>query len=208
MGSEAEHEQSSMLKLTLFSVPATQMQSPERSGMLTPPINTSAAVPFRWEQEPGKPKLCNALITFDNKCLVLPPRLLTPSPYVASTRFRSPSFKMSKGYNCYGSSFSADNKGLLGPMVLVKDTDRWFGSWRKKAFKVKREVAGGSHVFPSSDATADTHNKLIKCSGSTSSSSLPHGKSRFWTSIREGMKQVVPSWRSKKLKKDGSALRL
>ncbi|KAJ1414726.1 hypothetical protein SESBI_18669 [Sesbania bispinosa] len=171
MGSEAE-EQSLILRLPLFSVPPMQMQSsPERSGMLTPPLHSSAAVPFRWEQEPGKPRPCNALVTFSNptdrKCLELPPRLLIPSPttllqgpYVVNNRFRSPSFKMSSRYNCYG-SFSTDRKPL-GALVLIKgggfkDTG-WFGSWRKRAFKIKREVTGGSHVFPSSsERDADTH---------------------------------------------------
>ncbi|KAF7137793.1 hypothetical protein RHSIM_Rhsim07G0003200 [Rhododendron simsii] len=61
--------------------------------MLTPPLHTSASVPFRWEEEPGKPRPCTALITttqtlshqdphsidtpnyYNNKCLELPPRL-------------------------------------------------------------------------------------------------------------------------------------
>ncbi|KAG5538215.1 hypothetical protein RHGRI_018965 [Rhododendron griersonianum] len=70
-------------------------ESPEHSGMLTPPLHTSASVPFRWEEEPGKPRPCTALITttttqtlshqdphsadtpnyYNNKCLELPPRL-------------------------------------------------------------------------------------------------------------------------------------
>ncbi|XP_061372903.1 uncharacterized protein At4g00950-like [Gastrolobium bilobum] len=214
MGCEAEAEEHSKIPmLPLFSIP-TIMQSPERSGMLTPPLHTSAAVPFRWEQEPGKPRPCNALVTF-SKGLELPPRLLAPSllegSFVTSNRFRSPSFR--KSNNCYG-SFSAD-RGLHGAMVLTKGEaikDKgWFCSWRKKGFKVNREVTGGSHVFPSSTATfGDTHNKVnrskMKRSGSFSSS-LSHNKSRVWTTICEGLKQVVP-WSRKKPKKNGSGLRL
>lgn len=235
MGSEAEAEQQESNKiprLCLFSGPAIQkqmqMQSPERSGMLTPPLHTSASVPFHWEQEPGKPRPCNALVTFssnsinptttDNICLELPPRLLLPSPNstlfqgprVASNRFRSPSFKMGKNrYNCYGSSSSSSScasadRGLLGALVLIKGAGGsmkdngwwWFGSsWRKKAFKVKREVTGASHVFPSSTdrETADTptHNKMMKRSGS--SSTLSHGKSRVWVRL---YKNCVPIHKS------------
>lgn len=64
-------------KLPLFSIPAP-MASPEPSGALTPPIHAMAAVPFRWEEEPGKPRSSSttALTKFTAKCLDLPPRLL------------------------------------------------------------------------------------------------------------------------------------
>ncbi|KAH1071870.1 hypothetical protein GYH30_008388 [Glycine max] len=192
MGLEAEREeQRSIARLPLFSI-----QSPERSGMATPPLHTLASVPFRWEQVPGKPRPCSALVSFSNpKCLELPPRLFTPSPAtvfkVSSNRFRSPSFRMSA--NCYGS----DTK-VLGAMVLTKANDyAWFGSWRKKAFKLnKREVTGASHVFPSSTDT-DIPNMKQRSANS-----------RVWTSICEGLKQVVP-WKSKiPEKKNGSGLKL
>ncbi|GAU13668.1 hypothetical protein TSUD_347720 [Trifolium subterraneum] len=229
MGSEAEvtEQESSIPRLPLFSVSPLQkpMESPERPGTVTPPLQTSGSVPFRWEQEPGKPRLCNALVPFINpteKCLELPPRLLgvaSPTllqqgPYVTSNRFRSPSIKIEEDNSCYG-SFSSD-RGLLGSTmgVLIKRDSAWFGSWRKN---VKRDqISGGSHVFPSSSngtigiaETTVTHNKMMKRSGSSSSFSR-HGKSRVWTTIREGMKQVVPlKWRSKRLKKkDGNGLRL
>lgn len=62
--------------------------SPEEheSGMLTPPLHTSASVPFRWEEEPGKPRPCTALTTTTNNIseggLELPPRLklVVPAP--------------------------------------------------------------------------------------------------------------------------------
>ncbi|KAG4914124.1 hypothetical protein AAZX31_19G242200 [Glycine max] len=179
-------EQRSIARLPLFSI---QSPETERSGMATPPLETLASVPFRWEQVPGKPRPSTALVPFSNppdllpKCLELPPRLLIPSPATV--------FKVSTN-NCYGS----DTK-LLGAMVLTKANDYcWFGSWRKKAFKLnKREVTGASHVFPSSSLDTDVPN--MKRSAN----------SRLWTSICEGLKQVVP-WKSKKLKKkNGSGLR-
>ncbi|KAE8698023.1 auxin response factor 9-like [Hibiscus syriacus] len=123
MGSEAEEESSCIPKLPLLSVSHAQLQSPERSGTLTPPFYVSAAsVPFRWEEEPGKPKPCTTLATFSStpnepaqKCLELPPRLLLDAkvtklsspttvlegPYMGRARFQSSSFRM--GGECYGS---------------------------------------------------------------------------------------------------------
>ncbi|KAJ7962599.1 DUF688 domain-containing protein [Quillaja saponaria] len=245
MGSEAESEPSSIPKLPLLSIQL--MQSPERSGMLTPPLHTSASVPFRWEEEPGKPRPCTALTPFINstdfvhKCLELPPRLqidanntklaspttVLDGPYMGRPKIQSSSFRISK--ECYGSfshergskeyygSFSHE-RGQLGTILLSKRGLKergWFGSWRRKAFKGKREVNGGSYVFPSSvdresdsgssafgDGHTDTRAKVTKIKRTGSFSSPSHVRSHFWTTIREGLKQVVP-WRSKKLKKDG-----
>ncbi|XP_058223674.1 uncharacterized protein At4g00950 [Rhododendron vialii] len=94
---EAEEEAEPIIsapKLPLLSIQLpVSHDSPEHSGMLTPPLHTSASVPFRWEEEPGKPRPCTALITtttqtlshqdphstdtpnYNNKCLELPPRL-------------------------------------------------------------------------------------------------------------------------------------
>ncbi|KAE8700981.1 hypothetical protein F3Y22_tig00110549pilonHSYRG00056 [Hibiscus syriacus] len=122
MGFEAEKESS---RLLLFSSPHAHMASPERPGTLTPPLRASASVPFRWEEEPGKPK---AYATFPMTllgCLQLPPRLLllqeannnnkrkkndklcSPTtvldgPYWGSARFQSSSFRMVKSER-YGS---------------------------------------------------------------------------------------------------------
>ncbi|XVF33146.1 hypothetical protein REPUB_Repub17cG0143200 [Reevesia pubescens] len=180
MGSEAEKESSYTPKLPLISAShAIHMQSPERSGMLTPPLHAVASVPFRWEEEPGKPKPCTTLTTFCNpndfaqKCLELPPRLLldhakiTPKlpspttvlegPYMGRARFQSSSFRM--GSECYGSfragSCSPDQMVQLGTMVLSKRGYKEKGflgrSWRRRALnKARREVGGNSYVFPSS----------------------------------------------------------
>lgn len=262
--SEAMYEdQSSTLKLPLFSIPAS-MQSPERPGMLTPPLQTSASVPFRWEEEPGKPKPCTTLITlpdssktdFSHKCLELPPRLLimdaananannitklsSPTtvlegPYVGrSSRFQTPSFRMSS--ECYGSfrrsTLSPEQRDQkdndrFGAMVLsnskiVKKEKGVFGSWGKKGLKSnKREVGGGSYVFPSSvdrfyeiecsreeegsssNCTSDEITR-IRRSGSFTSVSLAATRPRFWATVYGGLKQVVVfPWRSRKAKKDG-----
>ncbi|XP_022757565.1 uncharacterized protein At4g00950-like [Durio zibethinus] len=236
MGSEAEKESSYKPKLLLFSASHAHMQSPERSGMLTPPLHASASVPFRWEEEPGKPKPCTTLTTFSNpndfaqKCLELPPRLLQdakitklPSPttvlegpYMGRARFHSSSFRM--GSECYG-SFRAGSCSpemvQFGTMVLSKRRYRekgFLGSWRRRAFKARREVGGNSHVFPSSgdrdseccregDESSSTSVRITRIRRNGSFPSLSHSKSHFWASIYEGLKQVVP-W-SKREKKDG-----
>ena len=170
MGSEAEKESSYTPKLPLFSASHAETQSPERSGMLTPPLHASASVPFRWEEEPGKPKPCTTLKTFSNpsdvaqKCLELPPRLLLdakitklPSPttvlegpYMGSARSQFSSFRM--GSECYG-SFRA---GSCSPEMVQLGSKRGYkekgflGSWRRGALEARREVGGNSYVFPSS----------------------------------------------------------
>ncbi|XWS35908.1 hypothetical protein CRYUN_Cryun20dG0037100 [Craigia yunnanensis] len=171
MGSKAEKESSFTPKLPLVLASHAYMQSPERSGMLTPPLHASVSVPFRGEEEPGKPKPCTTLTTFSNpidfdqKCLELPPRLLLdakvtklPSPttvlegpYMGRARFQSSSFRM--GSECYG-SFQAGSCSpemvQLGTRVLSKrrSKEKVLGSWRR--MKARREVGGNSYVFPSS----------------------------------------------------------
>ncbi|PRQ58509.1 hypothetical protein RchiOBHm_Chr1g0360071 [Rosa chinensis] len=165
MGSEAEPESP---KLPLFSI--SHIQSNEPSGCLTPPFYSSVSVPFRWEEEPGKPRPCTDLATIPNpvdlspKCLELPPRLLLETkllspttvlegPYVGRSRFQSSSFRM-VGRDCYG-SFSADHErsGQHGALVMSKSgvkERKWFDSWGRRVWKGKREVGGANYVFPSS----------------------------------------------------------
>ncbi|KAJ6343970.1 hypothetical protein OIU76_005667 [Salix suchowensis] len=150
-------------------------QSPERSGTLTPPLHSSASVPFRWEEEPGKPReYCPTLISrpidFPQKCLELPPRLLIdtlPSPTTVlegpysgrSSRFHSSSFRIIRSRECYGSfrRSCSPERGQLGTVVLskrrVKERGGFLGSWsrgRKGLKNDNRDAGGGSYVFPSS----------------------------------------------------------
>ncbi|KAF8024498.1 hypothetical protein BT93_F1620 [Corymbia citriodora subsp. variegata] len=103
-------------ELLLVSVAPKMAGSPDRSGMRTPPFHTTAAVPFRWEEEPGKPRPCSALAIVPSpglgepysatgKCLELPPKLLSEAiiakmPASAGGPQAS-SFRM--GGECYGS---------------------------------------------------------------------------------------------------------
>jgi hypothetical protein len=206
MGSAAEPAGSLTPRLPLFSVPL--MQSTEPSGMLTPPFHSSAAVPFRWEEEPGKPRPCTALANisdFATKCLELPPRLLSSDtkltspttvldgPYAGTrSKFQSSSFRISR--ECYG-SFSHERAQLGAPTPLSLSKRRgWLGSWGRRAFKSKKEVGGFSHVFPSTldkesdcGTTAGESNnkkgKMTKIKRAGSLSNLSHARSHFWVSI-------------------------
>ncbi|TYI00111.1 hypothetical protein ES332_A11G111000v1 [Gossypium tomentosum] len=165
MGSEEEKESTYTPKLPLFSASHAHMQSPERSGMLTPPLHASASVPFRWEEEPGKPKPCTALTSFTTlndsapKCLELPPRLLLDAkiaklsspttvlegPYTGRPRFQSSSFRM--GSEFYGSFRASPETLQLGSMVLSKRGYKekgFLGFWRGRSLKARprRKLAG------------------------------------------------------------------
>ncbi|KAK8636214.1 hypothetical protein V6N13_004919 [Hibiscus sabdariffa] len=211
-GSEAEKESVYTPKLPLFSSPQAHMQSPERSGTLTPPLQASASVPFRWEEEPGKPKPCSTLTIFSNpnpnpndlarRCLQL------PRGFQSSSSFRT-------GSECYG-SFDGGSRSpemvQLGTMLVSKrGTYREKGlpgSWRKRAFKAGREVggAGNSCVFPSSgdrdgEESNGTSVKITRIKRVGSFHSLFHSKPKFWASIYQGLKVAVP-W-SKRERDDG-----
>ncbi|XP_021893036.1 uncharacterized protein At4g00950-like [Carica papaya] len=233
MGSETEEEATITSKLPLLLTVHAHMESPERSGTLTPPIHSLAAVPFRWEQEPGKPKPC-ALFSndFSQKSLELPPRLITklPSPTTVlespysgrSLRFPSSSFRVSS--ECYGSfrSYSPDHETEvqqpLGASVLGNRGVKGRGIlsyWRRRGLKGKREIGGGSYVFPSSvdrDSESSKDGEESSCDGvkitrirrAGSFSNISPARFHFWTSICEGLKQVVPlPWKRKKVKRNG-----
>lgn len=110
------------------------------------------------------------------------------------SRFQSSSFRISG--ECYG-SFSPE-RGRLGAMVLSKRGIKergWFGSWRRRLMKGKKEVSGGSYVFPSSvdreSGGSDGGNveenssgkvKIARIRRGRSLSSISYPSSHFWVS--------------------------
>ncbi|MBA0560067.1 hypothetical protein Golob_016992 [Gossypium lobatum] len=208
MGSEEEKESSYTPKLPLFSASHAHMQSPQRSGMLTPPLHASASVPFRWEEEPGKPKPSTALTSFTTpndsapKCLELPPRLLLDAkiaklsapttvlegPYTGRPRFQSSSFRM--GSECYGSFRASPETLQLGSMVLSKrgyKEEGFLGFWRGRSLKARprREVSGNSCVRDSEcsrdrDSSGTTSVNITTIRRIGSFPSLSSSKSHFW----------------------------
>ncbi|KAL2336219.1 hypothetical protein Fmac_010665 [Flemingia macrophylla] len=224
---EVEADNCKVPRLPLLNPPT--MHSPDRSGMQTPPLFTSASVPFGWEEEPGKPRPCTALITFSNptpKCLELPPRLQLDS-HLSNNKLSSPTTVLEGPYpsnTCHSPSFRITEdlfgsaRGQLGTMVLnqgvgIREREKGlFGSWREKT--LKREASWGSHVFPSSldkDPEDDVDNvsgtlkkvrSMRKRNRSGRFTNPFHAKSSVWTRMYEGLKRVV-SLKSKKVKKCG-----
>ncbi|XP_047319343.1 uncharacterized protein LOC124922668 [Impatiens glandulifera] len=155
---------SNLPSLSSFSSLPLISQSPDNSGTRTPPINTTASVPFRWEQEPGKPHPCTALITFPitthNKYLQLqlPPRLLQlPAP--ADSKLTSPTTVLDQGpYMVEQGSFG---RAQLGDMVLIKNRGGgkgktgFFRSWR-----MGKKKSNNGEKFDNDDD--DDDNEIIK----------------------------------------------
>ncbi|XP_022980847.1 uncharacterized protein At4g00950 [Cucurbita maxima] len=217
MGSEAKlWRNSEVPKLPLLAVAA--MESPDRSGMLTPPIHTSVSVPFRWEEEPGKPRFCfrtpNSSSATQTKCLELPPRLLLLDPKISKLPPPIPAhkgiFQLPK-QSC--GSFRYD-KSQLGAMVLRKRgvliEKEWFCWLGKLSFGRKGEVGSAcGSVFPSSLEKENEDGVVAERSSSgmkvaetqkegSFSSCLVKAKTEFWGSIGEGLKQINVPWKSKK----------
>ncbi|XP_038896089.1 uncharacterized protein At4g00950-like [Benincasa hispida] len=211
MGSEEKAwGNSEVPKLPLLAIAA--MESPDRSGMLTPPVHTSVSVPFRWEEEPGKPRLCftSPNIPTQTNSLELPPRLFLMDPKIPKL---PPPIPSQKGFfqfpkQCFGSF--RFHKTQLGAMVLRKRgvliEKEWFCWLGKLNFGRKGEVGSAfGSVFPSSledGIVAERSSSRMKVAVTkkvgTFSSCLLQPKADFWGSIGEGFKQINIPWKSKK----------
>ncbi|XP_057495237.1 uncharacterized protein At4g00950-like [Actinidia eriantha] len=130
MGSESN----STPKLPLLNIPPNLL--PDHSDMPTPPLHTSASVPFRWEEQPGKPRPSTALIPTTlshqdpnttgptTKCLDLPPRLQSleypkmtkmPSP---TTVLDGPSAGLLLAFRSSSFRFRRERQGSLGSFTV------------------------------------------------------------------------------------------
>ncbi|KAL6557123.1 hypothetical protein OROMI_017473 [Orobanche minor] len=89
---------SSALEFPFLPLPAAAVLSPDHpSGISTPPLQTtSASVPFKWEEQPGKPRPCTDIIPLPEpgpaKILGPPPcRMLLPTdPSKRNPKMHSP----------------------------------------------------------------------------------------------------------------------
>ncbi|GFY90202.1 hypothetical protein Acr_07g0003990 [Actinidia rufa] len=209
MGSESN----STPKLPRLNIPPNLL--PDHSDMPTPPLHTSASVPFRWEEQPGKPRPSTALIPTTlshqdpnttgptTKCLDLPPRL------------QSLEFRRERQGSLDSFAVGSPERGLLGDMVLSKRLESkergLFGSLGRRTApgRGKKEVGGGGSIVfsPSIDKIEDfccdgPREKICRMRRNGSFSSRYEPRSHFWETIYEGFKQVLP-WKSKKPKKEG-----
>ncbi|KAL0547741.1 hypothetical protein IC582_012166 [Cucumis melo] len=197
-------------KLPLLAI--TAMESPDRSGMLTPPIFSSVSVPFRWEEEPGKPRFCfNSLniptqTQTQTNSLELPPRLLLMDPKIPKLSPRIPSQKGFFQFHKHCCSSFRFHKTQLGAMVLRKRgmliEKEWFCWWRKLNFRRKGEVGSDyAAVFPSSldkERSSSRMKVAVTQKGGSFSSCFVQAKTEFWGNIGEGFKQINIPWKSKK----------
>ncbi|KAL8118933.1 uncharacterized protein At4g00950-like [Apium graveolens] len=153
-------EESSTPKLLMLS-PSPKL-SPKPSILSSPPHQTSASVPFLWEEEPGKPRPCTALVPLPphQKCLELPPRLQpmeysrlitkTPSPttvldgpYVGKHATFSSSFRIfsrSKRHDSFDYRFSgrfSPERVQIGALFLNENKGKkgLFGNFRGQMHK-------------------------------------------------------------------------
>ncbi|KAG8363244.1 hypothetical protein BUALT_Bualt19G0002000 [Buddleja alternifolia] len=228
MGEEIERDPNYFCshKFPFLPIPAAAtMRSPDHpysSGMATPPLQTLASVPFKWEEEPGKPRPCTDIIALPAKRLELelphPPCRMEPTP--ANIRMPSPnavldgpysnivggrpkfySFRLFKGsFDSSSSDQSPDESSdvLFGKKMMSSQKRRryWF-------LKLKKKSTDGGGSFGSSHTTDDVHERCRKMrrSGSFSQAS---SSTHLWAAVYQSLKQVIP-WKSTgKSKKDGS----
>ncbi|GKU87917.1 hypothetical protein SLEP1_g2244 [Rubroshorea leprosula] len=152
-------------------------------------------------------------------------QLLDGSTYIGrSSRFQSYSFRM--GGQCYG-SFRATGDSSPEPALPYesltvskksqKEKGNILGFWRRRTLTCRKEVAGGSYIFPSSedkendsgrqgeDISRSTTVKITTIRRMGSSANLPHARAHFWANIYEGLKQAVP-WKNRRVKKEKEGL--
>ncbi|MCD7471872.1 hypothetical protein HAX54_012646 [Datura stramonium] len=195
----------------LFSTAALKLkysadhQHSSSGGVLTPPLHSSlASVPFKWEEQPGKPRpscthLINVTTIFNEpKCLEPPPRLYylyqntkTPSPATTILQRRQ-----------LGNLVVSKNKVRPRPRrgycwwqrFVIKGTTT--GAGRNNSNETA--VGGGNFVISSASPCVKT--PTFERNGSFTSAT--HASSRIWSSIYEGFKQAVIPWKGKKSKKE------
>ncbi|XP_042017351.1 uncharacterized protein At4g00950-like [Salvia splendens] len=215
MGEDSENEPKfPTLKLPFAEIP----DSPEHPS--TPPFQASATVPFKWEEQPGKPRPCSDIIIArpkPAKSLELPPCM---NPADKFTKTPSPTTVLDGPYSVGRPKFSSfrffrdGHDSLVSPeaasLLGAKKSGKARGLFGK--FKGgKKEVAdGGSCRFsPSTVSSCNsedlfTNNCGVKITRNGSFSNLSHAKpSQLWTSICHGLKQVMHWKGSRKSNKEG-----
>lgn len=81
----------------------TAALSPEHpSGMATPPLHALASVPFKWEEQPGKPRPCTDIIVRPE-----PAKCLEPPPCSKMAKMPSPTTVLDGPYNLGRPKFSS-----------------------------------------------------------------------------------------------------
>ncbi|GFQ00568.1 hypothetical protein PHJA_002200700 [Phtheirospermum japonicum] len=173
------------LKFPFLPLPAGNMHSPDHpSDHPSPPLQTLASVPFKWEEQPGKPRPCTDIIPLPgpgpmvlldpcSKITKMPsPTAVLDGPYTvarpkfSSFRFLRESFDSSSSESPYYSSLDV----LLGNRNGGGQKGRrgFFGRFKGG----KKEVDEGSFGFSSPSSTTGDERRMRR-NGSFSSRSQP-----------------------------------
>ncbi|PIN17335.1 hypothetical protein CDL12_09993 [Handroanthus impetiginosus] len=183
MGDE-EDRKPSLPTLNFAAAAAGTMHSPDHpSGMATPPLHTLASVPFKWEEEPGKPRPCTDIVALPEPskiCLDLPPsrtankiNTKVPSPTtvlegpynVGRPKFSSFRF-FREGHVSFDSSSSGDSPRSAVDVLLGKKSGRrktrgFFGRILRFKITGNKGVDEGSFGFsPFSTAASYSDEKF------------------------------------------------
>ncbi|XP_047960038.1 uncharacterized protein At4g00950-like [Salvia hispanica] len=192
--------------------------SPEHpSGAATPPLHALASVPFKWEEQPGKPRPCTDIILRPEpaarRCLELPPCRITkmPSPTTVldgPDNLGRPKFSSFRLFREKQISFDSSSGGS-SPQSYVTVGKKSSGRRLKmsslfgRSLRVRsggKEADEGSLGFsPSSFAGFESHVEGKKIASFSRSSPTP-----LLATMYEGLKQAIPWKRTRKSKKEGS----
>ncbi|KAL6559073.1 hypothetical protein OROHE_006442 [Orobanche hederae] len=168
----------------ILPLPVWRIHSPDKSRETPtpPPPHTSASVPFKWEEKPGKPRPCSTLFHpnqyTNNKLLDLPPRLLFAESSSSSTPKNTDT--------------PSPTTVLDGPYVSIRPK---FSSLRF----LSRDSPGSNR----DESNTLDNNKEHKGRGffRKRNAMKEANKSHIWAAMCEGFKQVIP-WKSRKPKRE------
>ncbi|GMH19754.1 hypothetical protein Nepgr_021595 [Nepenthes gracilis] len=191
-----EEEPITAAKLSLSLLPRHRPSS-EPPGMVTPPLQAMASVPFQWEEAPGRPRFLNSgsspFKPKSARCLDLPPRLLgggqvadTPTPVAVSAGpyTAAPALPYGGAGRSYGRREHKD-KGAFGSC-----------SWRRSVVgsgnKENTEVCEGKLDFsdPAHDSFVSVNIKRFRRKSSLLS--LSRTSSHLLERLYESFRQMIP----------------
>ncbi|KAL1541231.1 hypothetical protein AAHA92_25480 [Salvia divinorum] len=187
--------------------------SPERpSGTATPPLHALASVPFKWEEQPGKPRPCTDIILRPEpaRCLELPPCRITkmPSPTTVldgPDHLGRPKFSSFRLFREKQISFDSSSGGG-SPQSYVTVGKKSSGRLKLsrllgRSLRVRRggkEADEDSLGFSPSFAGFETV-EGVKIASFSRSAPTP-----LWATMYEGLKQAITWKRTRKSKKEGA----
>ncbi|GAB4826201.1 hypothetical protein Ancab_009066 [Ancistrocladus abbreviatus] len=182
MGGKKEHEEGGASTLSL-SMLLRHKRPAEPPGLVTPPLQTMASVPFQWEEAPGRPRpMSSTSSPFRPKsarCLELPPRMLAEGKV---TNMPSPITVLDGPYMGRALSCCTTEIGLSDGKKVNSEKGP-FGScswrWSGGGTRENREVGEGKFDFSPSQEQhgGDVKVKMTRFGRKGSLLSLTHASS-------------------------------